>query len=73
MEAKFSKLYSFYKSQPKFFKLLLTFLLTDHHKNTLRIFEIVKIENFISFRLFSLTGDPMREKFQNTTPPTDRS
>ncbi len=53
MEAKISKRYSFYKSQPTVFKLLLNFLPNGPHKTMFGIFEILKIEiltNFIRFR-----------------------
>ncbi len=44
MGAKISKRYSFYKSQPKAFKLFLNFLPNGPHKKTFGIFEILKIE-----------------------------
>ena len=49
MGAKISKYYSSYKSQPKAFKLFLNFLPNDAHKNTVGIFEILKIEILIIF------------------------
>ena len=52
MGVKISKLYFSYKSQPKAFRLFLTFLPNGPHKTTSEIFEILKIEiltNFIHF------------------------
>ncbi len=59
---KLSKRYSFYKSQPKVFKLLLNFLPNGPHKKMFGIFEILKIEILMIFFLFSLTWDPMGAK-----------
>ena len=49
MEAKISKRYSSYNSQPNAFKLFLNFLPYGPHKTTFRIFEILKIWNFNQF------------------------
>ncbi len=48
MGAKILKRHS-YKSQPKAFKLFLNFLPNGHHKTTVGIFEILKVEILMIF------------------------
>ncbi len=60
--------YFFFKSEPKFIKLLLNYLLNSHHKTTFGIFEILKIEILAIFFSFSLTWDPMGVKISKCYP-----
>ncbi len=70
--------YSFNKSQPKFIKILLNYLLNGPHKTTFGTFDILKIEILtmvlvvvvvVLCLLFSfwLTWDPRGGKFQTAT------
>ncbi len=74
MGVKSVKRYSSYKSKAKAFKLFLDFLSNGPHKTTFGIVEILKIEILTIFFSFSLTyGTLWERKFQNATPPTNRS
>ncbi len=58
MEAKISKRYFSYKSQPKVLKLALNFPPNGPHKNRLEIFEILSFRFVMNF-FFEISNSPL--------------